>query len=224
MGVVANKSRTVILVDSHVIFLDGLTAILNTAGFQVVAAATSFSDAIAALKEKQPRLCVVEPAVADSSGPAEISVLASHSPRTLMVVLTSDESPHRLNAALAVGVAGYVHKTRGAAVFLDVISRVFKGEVVIEGSFVRPQNSAENPPPELANLVRYLTPRERECLHLLTDGYDTATMARHLGVSLTTVRTHVQAVLVKLGVHSRLEAAALATRYGLVRDDHEFKN
>lgn len=75
---------------------------------------------------------------------------------------------------------------------------------------------SDPPPAELAHLVRYLTPRERECLAHLAAGHDTAVIAEKLGVSRTTVRTHVQSVLVKLGVHSRLEAAALASRYGLV--------
>ena len=62
----------------------------------------------------------------------------------------------------------------------------------------------------------YLTASERQCLELLVEGQDTAAMVASLGVSAATVRTHVQALLTKLGVHSRLEAAAFAVQHGLL--------
>jgi two-component system nitrate/nitrite response regulator NarL len=65
-------------------------------------------------------------------------------------------------------------------------------------------------------LAAFLTGRERECLNLLVEGLDTSSIATKLGVSAATVRTHVQSVLTKLGVHSRLEAASYAVRYGLL--------
>jgi two-component system, NarL family, nitrate/nitrite response regulator NarL len=65
-------------------------------------------------------------------------------------------------------------------------------------------------------LAGYLTNRERECLALLVDGLSSDAIAERLGVSITTVRTHVQAVLTKLGVHSRLEAASFAVRHSLL--------
>ena len=67
-------------------------------------------------------------------------------------------------------------------------------------------------------LAAYLTIRERQCLGLLVEGLDTAQMAVRLGVSPATVRTHVQSLLTKLGVHSRLEAASLAVRHRLLED------
>jgi two-component system, NarL family, nitrate/nitrite response regulator NarL len=66
------------------------------------------------------------------------------------------------------------------------------------------------------NMAAALTQRERECLTLLVAGLDTTAMMRELGVSRTTVRTHLQAVLSKLDVHSRLEAASFAVRHNLV--------
>ena len=65
-------------------------------------------------------------------------------------------------------------------------------------------------------LAAFLTARERECLNLVVEGLDTSGIATKLGVSAATVRTHVQSMLTKLGVHSRLEAASYAVRYGLL--------
>ena len=69
-----------------------------------------------------------------------------------------------------------------------------------------------------ANSPAYLTPREYECLALVVSGMDTAAMSRQLGVSRTTIRSHVQSMLMKLSVHSRLEAAALAVQHHLLAE------
>ena len=68
-------------------------------------------------------------------------------------------------------------------------------------------------------LAAFLTVRERECLQLLVEGLDTAGIATKLGVSAATVRTHVQSLMTKLGVHSRLEAASYAVRNRLLDDE-----
>ena len=70
-----------------------------------------------------------------------------------------------------------------------------------------------------ALLAEHLTGREWQCLAMLVEGLNTTAMTARLGVSRTTVRTHVQALLTKLGVHSRLEAASLAVRYRLLDED-----
>jgi two-component system, NarL family, nitrate/nitrite response regulator NarL len=96
----------------------------------------------------------------------------------------------------------------------DDLSDVDNGAVVTV-----PRPRAPQPSQELADarrLASYLTVRERECLALIAEGLGTDAMAKRLGVSNTTVRTHSQRLLTKLGVHSRLEAASLAIRYSLL--------
>jgi DNA-binding CsgD family transcriptional regulator len=87
------------------------------------------------------------------------------------------------------------------------------GEVVVNVPS-RPARRLSRPD-QAEGLAALLTCRERQCLLMLVEGLDTAAMVARLGVSRTTVRTHLQAVLTKLGVHSRLEAASFAVRYGL---------
>ena len=91
---------------------------------------------------------------------------------------------------------------------------MLRGEVVVDVPQVQsPRRSPE--PNQALRLASHLTGRERECLMMLVEGLDTAAMVGRLGVSRTTVRTHLQAVLTKLGVHSRLEAASFAVRHRL---------
>jgi DNA-binding NarL/FixJ family response regulator len=134
-----------------------------------------------------------------------------------VVVLTARNDPALMGAALDAGALGFLHKSRGINVLLDVVRRVAADEVVVEGSFAR-RRTPDDGSAALRRLAGYLTERERECLGMLVAGLDTNGMASRLGVSQTTVRSHVQAVLAKLGVHSRLEAATLAMRHGLCDD------
>ena len=120
--------------------------------------------------------------------------------------------------ALESGAAGYVHKSRGVTALATAIHRVAHGEVVVDlPSWRGPKRSPAAA--DAFRLATYLTKRERECLEMLVEGLGTAAMACRLGVSGTTVRTHVQSLLTKLGVHSRLEAASLAVRHGLLDPD-----
>jgi DNA-binding NarL/FixJ family response regulator len=119
--------------------------------------------------------------------------------------------------ALDAGASGYLHKTRSLASLTAAIDGVLSDQVVVDLPGPPPERRAAH---HLAahRLAAHLTGREWECLELLVEGLDTTTMARRLGVSRTTIRTHVQALLTKLGVHSRLEAASFAVRNRLLAE------
>jgi two-component system nitrate/nitrite response regulator NarL len=207
----------IVLADDHAVFLDALTAVLGQLGHLILGSATTRSGMVDAVRASRPDICITENRFPDGEGVEVLGQLAQASPDTKVIMLTADGSPETLRQALDAGASAYVHKTRGVAVLLEVLRRVTAGEIVIEGSFVRARPVPEAQAPlQLRRLATYLTQRELECLSLLAAGLDTAAMSHRLGVSRTTVRSHVQAVLTKLGVHSRLEAASVATRYGLV--------
>jgi two-component system nitrate/nitrite response regulator NarL len=211
-----DEALDVVLADDQLVFLDALTAVLERLGHHVLAAATTRRAMIHSVQAFRPDVCVFENPLPDGSGIEAIADMLSVSGTTRMIVLTADRDPETMRRALGLGAVAYVHKTRGVSVLLDVLRRVMVGEIVVESSFARRVDSRQQMPPHLRALAAYLTPRERECLAMLVGGADTPTMARRLGVTSTTVRTHVQAILTKLSVHSRLEAASLAARYGLV--------
>jgi two-component system, NarL family, nitrate/nitrite response regulator NarL len=208
----------VVIGDDHALFLDALSAVLTEQGC-TVAKATTVADTIAAVGKRQPDVCLVDRYfAAGHDGIQAVGQISAVSPRTKILILSADGNNEAIMRAMRAGAAGYVHKTRGVAVLKQTIERVVRGEVVVEVP------SAADLGPQLARqqdarrLAAYLTARERQCLALLVDGQDTAAMVATLGVSAATIRTHVQALLTKLGVHSRLEAAALAVQHGLVDD------
>lgn len=210
-------SFDIVLTDGHLVLLDALSSALRQLGYRVLATASTYRDALESIKSLRPDLWVLEWQLCDQQSLAATDDLTLASPRTKIVVLSADSDPSTIRQALDRGVTAYVHKSRGVAALSEVLQRVMSGEnAVVERPPVpaSPRTNAESA--DLIRLANYLTQRELECLRLLAAGRDTTSMARQMGVSRTTVRTHVQSVLTKLGAHSRLEAASLAVRHGLV--------
>jgi two-component system, NarL family, nitrate/nitrite response regulator NarL len=202
--------------DDHVIFLDALSSVLTQHG-STVTKATTLADTINAVRNRQPDVCLIDRHfAAGNDGLEALAEISGASPRTKVLVLSADGDSDSVMRAMRAGAAGYVHKSRGVSVLKQTIERVLRGEVVVEVP------AMPDPWPQLARqrdalrLAGYLTARERKCLELLVEGLDTAAMVSSLGVSAATVRTHIQALLTKLGVHSRLEAAAFAVRHGVL--------
>jgi DNA-binding NarL/FixJ family response regulator len=207
---------TVVLAADHAMFLDALGIALSQMGHRVDAAVTTRAAMIEQVRAVRPDVCVTDSQFSDGSAIDVLPRLLDDSPDTRVIVLTADANPDPLRRALNAGAVAYVHKTRGVSVLIEALRRVTNGELVIEGSFSGPRPRSDDAPVEVRKLAGHLTPREVECLALLAEGLDTSAMATRLGISPATVRSHVQALLVKLGVHSRLEAASLAVRHGLV--------
>jgi two-component system nitrate/nitrite response regulator NarL len=207
------RSFAIVLADVDVILTEYLSGFLERRGHRVLISAPTHGAVRDAVQSCGADICLLDLALRDSEDITDLRRLVVSCPSTLVVVRTANPSSQLMQSALAAGAAGYVHKSRGAQVLLEALTRVGEGEIVIEGSFVRP--ATESDPADVAHLrqlVSYLTPRERECLIMLAEGKNTAAIAAGLGVSRTTVRSHVQSVLNKLDVHSRLEAATLAVR------------
>jgi two-component system, NarL family, nitrate/nitrite response regulator NarL len=206
----------VVLADDHVVFLDALTMVLTESGHRVVAATSTRTALLDSVRALRPHLCVMEAGFPDGDAIDSIALIIDTCPATRVVVLTADEKPESVRRALAAGAVGYLHKSRGISALLGALQRVRSGEIVVEGTFALAKGFEPGESQHLQQLATYLTPRELECLELLAAGLSTLSIARRLGVSATTIRSHVQGVLTKLGVHSRLEAASVAIRHGLV--------
>jgi two-component system nitrate/nitrite response regulator NarL len=202
------------IADGHRLFAEALGAMLDQCGFRVVAVALSGADALASSRVKEPDVVLVNRHLPDADGLDVVTGILKTRAAARVIVLTADDDPSGAAEALARGARGYVHKSRGIGALTDSIHRVLRDEVVVN-AVATSSASRGAAATDAQRLSRYLTSRERECLEMLVAGLSTKAMARRLGVETTTIRSHVQAVLHKLGAHSRLEAAAYATRHGL---------
>ncbi|ODU05138.1 MAG: hypothetical protein ABS81_08450 [Pseudonocardia sp. SCN 72-86] len=210
------SANDVVLCDDHPIFADALGIVLTARGVTVRAVVNTAADVLPAVQTHRPQVCVIDRHLGPDDGLDLIAGVVAAGTGTRVIVLTGDRDPATARRAIEAGAAGYVCKTAGVAALVDAVRAVLAGEGVVDvpAAVPVPRSPADA---EAHRLAAHLTPRERECLSLIVDGLGTGAITERLGVSAATVRTYVQGVLTKLGVHSRIEAASFAVRHDLLR-------
>lgn len=201
--------------DDHVVFLDALSTVLGQHGHAISPVARSTAEMVALVRRDRPDVCVIDRPAAVGEDAETIRRVRAASGSTRVLVLSANPEPGAVGRALDAGASGYLHQSRGVGALLGALERVLRGEIVVDVPDARPRSRRSAQPDQALRLAGHLTSRERECLLMLVEGLDTAAMMARLCVSRTTVRTHLQAVLTKLGVHSRLEAVSFAVRHRL---------
>jgi DNA-binding NarL/FixJ family response regulator len=211
----------VLVVDDHVVFADALATILGTeAGFQVVGKGSTVQEAIAAARALQPDVVLLDVHMPDGSGVDAAAAIKKERPQTQVVILTSDEEESVLQAAVHAGVTGYLSKHEPASEVIQAVRSASQGEALIAPYMLaRLLRGMQKQQPAAPNTP--LTPRELAVLQELALGHDNHLVARDLKMSPNTVRTHVQNILSKLKVHSKLEAVSRGIREGWIRIPQE---
>lgn len=200
--------------DDHPVFADSLALVLADAGHKVTGVTYSPPAALASLRVRPPDICLIDLNFPDGTVLDRVPELRAAAPRARFVLLTALLDQHIVDAGLHAGVHGFAHKGQQAREIIGLLARVHDGELVVDGGLgraapIRPRNQTQQ-------IAQFLTPREREVLTRLARGESTASLAKAMGVTRSTARSHVQSVLTKLGVHSQREAVIEAARSGLV--------
>jgi DNA-binding NarL/FixJ family response regulator len=204
----------VLIVDDHRLFAEAIKATLEESGHEVALAATG-SEALGTARTDEPDVVLMDLGLPDRSGLAVGREILAEHPDIKIVVVTSLEDDQAVREAVRSRFHGYITKHTKLSSFVDAVQTAVNGQMVLpQGSVTRRALSRADQEAEL--LARQLTPKELEVLGLLAGGANSAEIARSLLISPNTVRTHVQSILAKLQVHSRLEAVAFAARHGLV--------
>lgn len=199
----------VMLCDDRELFVDAIASVLRDRGHEV--RATCDPDELAALVAVDaPDVCVLESTVAGLNGTAVAAGIRERYPEAVIVMLTGDVTTDVWAAYDDKLINGVVSKSQGLEQLEQALVRAAAGERVLEGCS-RPLTRTSPRPP-----VEPLTNRELEVLQRIVQGDSTETMSKALGVSRNTVRTHVQHLLRKLGVHERNKAVRVALDLGLV--------
>jgi DNA-binding NarL/FixJ family response regulator len=202
-----------VICDDHAVFAESLSLVLTDAGHSIVGVSFSPAEALPVLRARQPDLCLIDLHFPSGTALDWMPRLRAASSSTMFVVLTGYLEQPVLDEGIAEGVRGFAHKGQQAGEILAVLRRVVAGEIVTDQvtrrGAGRPRNQAQQ-------VARFLTPREREVLTRLARGESTQALAKAMGVTRSTARSHVQSVLSKLGVHSQREAVIEAARHGLV--------
>ena len=222
-----------LLVDDHNLFRRGLRALLSQdERFEVVCEAGDIGEALRCLAQApKPDVILLDNHLPGVRGVDAIPALKDAAPGTRILMLTVSENENDLSAALQAGADGYLLKTVESEQLADTILKVMDGESVISpemmtklvavfrsrpASPTTPAASAPlSPPPPAATASELLSPREREILRLIARGDSNKLIARALDIAETTVKIHVQHILRKLGLSSRVQAAVYATNHRL---------
>ena len=214
----------VLVVDDHTLFRRGLTALLaHDARVQVVGDAGDAGEALRRAQELQPDVILLDNHLPGVHGIQALPALLEVAPQARIVMLTVSEDENDLAGALRAGAAGYLLKTVEGEALIQAIERTMQGESVVAPEMTsklvaayRSAHLAELPVAALLPVspLDSLSPREREILRCIVAGASNKEIARQMGIAETTVKIHVQNVLRKLKVSTRVQAAVLAAENG----------
>jgi two-component system nitrate/nitrite response regulator NarL len=206
-----------LIIDDHALFTDAILPLLEGMGIEVVGVARTGEEGLALARREHPQLVLVDLGLPDVEGISIGKRILAELPGTPLLALTGRRDPEAVEEAMRAGFRGYLTKDTPLPRFAEGVRAALRGEVVVPKQLPRPQAVARTPQEESAALLAsQLTPREREVLALLVEGLENAEIASRLDVSANTIRTHVQNILTKLGVRSRLQAAAFAVLHQVV--------
>jgi DNA-binding NarL/FixJ family response regulator len=214
----------VMLVDDHGVVRRGMSAYLELLDdIEVIAEAGDGKQAVDRLalleaEDRLPDVVLMDLLMPRMDGIAATAEIRKRWPEVEVVALTSFIEEEKVHAALQAGAAGYLLKDAEADEVATAVRAAHRGEVHLDPAVAkRLMQSLRSPKREE---VEPLTEREREVLVRVARGEANKEIARHLGISERTARTHVSNILGKLGLASRTQAALYAVREGLVPDEH----
>jgi two-component system nitrate/nitrite response regulator NarL len=227
----AAATLRVMVVDDHTLFRRGLVALLDADGrFEVVGEAGDAGEAQRVAAQCRPQVILLDNHLPGVAGVDALPQLRAAAPEARILMLTMSEDERDLAAALRGGAAGYLLKTADSDELAQAIERAGRGEASFSaamtaklsaafgsapaGAPAPPQGLPAPAPAEAVDdQIASLSPREREILELIARGDSNKEIARALSIAETTVKIHVQHILRKLDLSSRVQAAVvLATR------------
>jgi two-component system, NarL family, response regulator LiaR len=207
----------VLIVDDHAVVRGGLRTFLDLQDeIEVVAEAEDGDGAVSAVERLRPDVVLLDLVMPRGGGLPAIRQIRERSPATRVIVLTSFLDDDKLFPAVRAGAAGYLLKDVQPDELVTAIRKVAAGEALLHPAAAARLMAELAADGERRDARTLLTNREREVLELVARGMPNKLIARELGISEKTVKTHMSNVLAKLGLTDRTQAALYAVREGLV--------
>ncbi|WP_016907304.1 response regulator [Streptomyces xiaopingdaonensis] len=227
MTVQPDRPIRVLLADDEAMIRHGVRLILRHAeGIEVVGEASDGEEAVRLATEAEPDVALIDIRMPVLDGLATIDPLLALQPRPQVVMLTTFGDEENVTRALRSGATGFLLKDEGPQELISAVRSAAAGDAVLSpgvtGTVIERMLSggsdAAGPPRSAApgQQLAELTGRERDVLTLLGGGLANVDIGQRLGIGVGTVKTHVSAILEKTGTDSRVQAAVLAYRTGLL--------
>lgn len=213
----------ILLADAHSLFREAVKTILESEeDFRVIAEAGEGLEAISEAERTRPDIALLGINLPNCNGIRATAAIKEKVPECRVVVLTDEEDQTTLVESIEAGANGYLTKESPLAELIDSTRAIHRGETLVPrrmlGALLARLIRKRREQDDALRKTAMLTNRERSVLALLAEGADNDGIAQSLVISPQTARTHVQNVLRKLGVHSRLEAAAFVMQNGILQN------
>jgi DNA-binding NarL/FixJ family response regulator len=200
-----------IIADDHSVVRDGLRWMLSDReDIEIVAEATDGAVLLDLLTERQADVVLLDVRMPGTSGLDALPEIAERYPDVAVVVLSMHDEPAYVRRAMALGARGYVLKSSGRDELIRALEAVAGGGTYVQGEVAAPLAEVG------VSQTGELSPRELEVLGLLAKGMENKQVARALGISEATVKTHIKSIFERLDVRSRAEAVAVGLRTGII--------
>jgi two-component system nitrate/nitrite response regulator NarL len=201
----------ILICDQQLMLAEALASALDSRGYDVLAVITTVDDSLSAISGCVPDACLLGLQAGQLNGPETVRALLQRYPGTKVLVLSQVAVAETLSQLIRSGVAGLIHQDRSVAQIAEALDAIEAGQNVLDpGPMQVPVRDSSR--------LGELSPREKEILARIAGGQSTRQMSCAMNITVDTVRTYVKNVLTKLGAHSRLQLAALASRDGLLID------
>jgi DNA-binding NarL/FixJ family response regulator len=204
----------VLLADDHALIRQGIKALLEKRGFQVVYEASDGQETLRSARQTQPEVAIIDISMPILNGVDTARELKKSAPKTKVILLTQHDEDQYVTESLRAGVRGYVLKNQAGSDLIHAIQEVCRGSVYLSPKISRAvvdaylSHSYVAPDP--------LSGRERQVLQLVGEGKTTKDIAVHLGISLKTAESHRARLMKKLDIHETASLVRYAIRNGLI--------
>ncbi|MFT7433702.1 MAG: DNA-binding NarL/FixJ family response regulator [Alphaproteobacteria bacterium] len=204
-------THNILVVDDHVLIREGIVSLLDKEQFSVIGEASDGKEAITQYDELSPEIVLMDMQMPEMSGlDASKAILEKH-PDAKIVMLSVDLTEAELMRAVDLSIKGYLLKTSNSDALNHALSLVMAGESVFPSEALMRGMNSRHQTQEMG-----LTPREEEILRHIAHGESNKGIARNLGVTEGTIKVHIKAILKKLDMNNRTQAAIYAHERGLV--------
>jgi DNA-binding NarL/FixJ family response regulator len=205
-----------VIVDDHELARAGLRSLLaGERGLEVVGEAANGAEAVALCRQVRPDLVLMDVRMPDVDGLAAARAIKQETPTTSVILFTVYENPDYLVEALKAGAAGYLLKGAAKRQIVTAVRQVLAGESLLNPELVMALLKQLSGVAGDNATAQRLSPRERDVLRLIALGQSNKEIAATLHLTVSTVKTHVEHVIGKLGVSDRTQAAVRAIELGL---------
>lgn len=212
---------SLVIIDDHTLFRTGLNELLTGRGLNVFGMTGSADEALGLVEQHRPDIVLLDLRMGEVGGLDILEQIRKHVPDQPVVILTTSVEKGDVLRALRLGAVGYLLKDMDPDHLVELLKRAKQGETVVAQEFtgLLARAAVVKDEPKGGNAYN-LTPREMDILKHIARGESNKHIASELGIVDGTVKLHVRAVLKKLGVQTRVQAALLAVAERLCDDDN----